>query len=619
MSEVADFEFPQGFKIPYKDSDERNDNLQVMGEMLKEDIILDGVKDLLKKKNYYVQAMVEEEELTIAPEQESVDTFVKEFTLEYMKSDVQTLIKRLRFKANAMSKKEFEEKMNMLKATLITIDSEDLKGISFDKLREFEDKLGLLPVDEDTKRHCMESTYAERVKAFEDDKDLNADGESPERGVKNKKAEDLVNKWTEEREQRLQKKREERKKKKMDAKRRQEQQKMEDEKTQIQKAEMRKKMEQEIREKMKEHERQRAELLEKWKRDDQELAKKKYKHIEMEERYTKKVVIPSLERKKEELRKKREMLAPLRHEDFVTHEKAYTERLKMKLKEKRQKREKWYKEIGYGDYDPSIYQSKYLSSAEKEQKQRMEPLIDPNTILIEKYDKQRNYAKFVKEMHKPKISVKKKHEMKTIIEAVENSGMSRSLEMSRHKSQEVIKRLEQKNQRPNYENYLRSKPYVSQSVMRSSKKLPWQIENPMVPKPKLQRKGYMVDYLLKKRIRRQEMEQDDPDYATKGKTNWDRVGISKSMMHTRKPSNAYEEDTIIPQSRFDAEMKKTEDQVIKERLEIIKTRAKQIEAEAKEKEKNMKLTSGTNVKVSNEINSLLIDSIEAKLHLLKDI
>lgn len=112
--------------------------------------------------------MIEENEVTVAPEQESVDTFVKEFTLSYMKSEIINQMKRLRFKANAMSKKEYEEKTNMLKATLISIDNDDLEGISFDKMKEFEEKLGLLPVDEETKRHGMEATYAERVKAFEE-------------------------------------------------------------------------------------------------------------------------------------------------------------------------------------------------------------------------------------------------------------------------------------------------------------------------------------------------------------------------------------------------------------------------------------------------------------------
>lgn len=139
--------------------------------------------------------MIEEAELDIPDYQESVDTFVKEFTLSYMKSDIMMQMNRLRFKANAMSKVEFEQKQNMLKARLISIDNDDLNGITFDKLQEFEDKLGLLPVDEETKRHGMEATYAERIKAFEENLE-----------EKNKKAEDFVRKMSAERKERNQRK-----------------------------------------------------------------------------------------------------------------------------------------------------------------------------------------------------------------------------------------------------------------------------------------------------------------------------------------------------------------------------------------------------------------------------
>jgi hypothetical protein len=318
-----------------------------------------------------------------------------------------------------------------------------------------------------------------------------------------------------------------------------------------------------------------------------------------------------LRENKEQLKKKREDFQPIRHKDLLNHEKIYVERLKKKLKEKKQKREKWYKDIGYGNYDVSKYTSKYLSSIENEE---LKPLIDPKVEVIEKCDKQKNYAKFVKEMHKPKISVKKKKEMKSIISMVESSGQSRKLENNRNKSIGALSELS-KNSKPKYENYLRTRPYGgSQSAVRTK----WR-ENPMIPRPKLHRKGIVVDYLLKRRIKRQEYEQDNPDYGRNKRTNWERVA-DKELHRVRSNSDPYDDEhAIMPQSRFEKEMKKTEDEVLKQRLEIIKTRAKQIEYEAQEKEKNMKLTNNTNVKASNEINSLLIDSIEAKLHLLKDI
>ena len=191
----SDFQFPKGFQPPYPNAQDRNEDLQVRADMLNENIIQSGVQDLLKRKNYYVQGMIEEAELDIPDYQESVDTFVKEFTLSYMKSDIMMQMNRLRFKANAMSKVEFEQKQNMLKARLISIDNDDLNGITFDKIQEFEDKLGLLPVDEETKRHGMEATYAERIKAFEENLE-----------EKNKKAEDFVRKMSAERKERNQRK-----------------------------------------------------------------------------------------------------------------------------------------------------------------------------------------------------------------------------------------------------------------------------------------------------------------------------------------------------------------------------------------------------------------------------
>ena len=177
-----------------------------------------------------------------------------------------------------------------------------------------------------------------------------------------------------------------------------------DKKKEVEKEAMKKQLEEEIRRKMIDHEKQRQEMIEKWKSDEKELAKKKYTHVEMEERYNKKVIMPSLERKKEELRKKREYFQPIRRKDLLEHERIYEQRLQMKLREKREKREKWYKDIGYGDYDPTKYHSKYLSSAEQEEKVYTP---DPMIGVIEQLDKQKNYAKFVKEMHKPKISVRK--------------------------------------------------------------------------------------------------------------------------------------------------------------------------------------------------------------------
>ena len=217
--------------------------------------------------------------------------------------------------------------------------------------------------------------------------------------------------------------------------------------------------------------------------------------------------------------------------DLLEHEKVYEQRLQLKLRERREKREKWYKDIGFGDYDPSIYQSKYLSSIEKEEK-AFTP--DPIVGVIDQIDKKKNYSKFVKEMHKPKISIRKKEEMSRIIKEVEESGMSRKLVLNKYSSQKEINKNRSKsiesalNYRRSKDDLLENKDFAyggSSSALKKRKK--W--FNPMLPRPKLKRKGIIIDYLLKRRIKRQEKEMLDPDYMFKNNTNWDAFGVTKSQ------------------------------------------------------------------------------------------
>ena len=78
-------------------------------------------------------------------------------------------LKRLRLSQSMMTRAEFDEKERMLQQKLSEIDNNDLQGLTFANIREFEEKLNLIPIDEETKRHGMEATFAERVKAFEED------------------------------------------------------------------------------------------------------------------------------------------------------------------------------------------------------------------------------------------------------------------------------------------------------------------------------------------------------------------------------------------------------------------------------------------------------------------
>ena len=50
MSEsgVENYQFPDNFDAPYPNAEERNEELRMRAEALNEDIILKGVKDLIK-------------------------------------------------------------------------------------------------------------------------------------------------------------------------------------------------------------------------------------------------------------------------------------------------------------------------------------------------------------------------------------------------------------------------------------------------------------------------------------------------------------------------------------------------------------------------------------------
>ena len=158
----------ENFRVPYSNSDERNEELQIQADMLNHHIILHEVKDLLKEKNLFVKAKIEEDELDIAQSQETVDPFIQKLTLSFIKEEMLVHLKRLRFSQTLMTKAEFEEKENALKSKLASLDNSDLEGLNFSNIREFEEKFGLLPIDEETKRQGMESTFAEKVKYFED-------------------------------------------------------------------------------------------------------------------------------------------------------------------------------------------------------------------------------------------------------------------------------------------------------------------------------------------------------------------------------------------------------------------------------------------------------------------
>jgi hypothetical protein len=125
--------------------------------------------------------------------------------------------------------------------------------------------------------------------------------------------------------------------------------------------------------------------------------------------------------KREELIKNdiRSTHRPIRKDELDDHERAYQEAKRNKDKQKRIQREKWYAEIGYGVQSTYRYKNKYLERVlddERMQKQKQRQKDDEKKRYHEKME---NYAKFVKEMHWPELSDRKRREMESMKKLLE--------------------------------------------------------------------------------------------------------------------------------------------------------------------------------------------------------
>lgn len=189
-----------------------------------------------------------------------------------------------------------------------------------------------------------------------------------------------------------------------------------------------------------------------------------------------------------------------------------------------------------------------------------------------KAKKRDDYAKVVKEMHKPVVSEKKKREMKKLRMSLDirhkplrrpkskvnltegDSGKGKSLKKSRHTA--------------------------------STGKVDWKkFHNPMVPKEQPKRQGYMVDYLAQKRMRRQEKIQDLRDMG-------------------EKYNNPYYDWKALIDKELDD----------KDYHELLKEKARVIESDAMRKEQHAMVRD--DLSEEQEANDMLIDALEAKLSIL---
>ena len=302
-----------------------------------------------------------------------------------------------------------------------------------------------------------------------------------------------------------------------------------------------------------------------WKQRHKKLKGQKYLHEKIEEDYEQKVLMPELEKKKNELKEKRDFYKPIDHREIDEFQKKYEEEAKVQAEKKRLEREKWYQDIGQGDYDVNKYKTKALEKVTQREKGYEEIKIRQLEDKKQKAQKMNNYAKIVKEMHWPQVSPKKQKEILKIKNLLDQRNKRRSAP-------------------PKNRNVERKGSEDSDTESKIKLKRPvWDFHNPLVPKPKPKREPVEVDYLKELRIKREEhSKKQNRDTSL----NWDHI----------KDQNIDD----------------------KTKIELLKARTKLIEENAERKEQMNKLN-GATVEDNVDINDMLIDAIEMKLSILDQI
>lgn len=320
----------------------------------------------------------------------------------------------------------------------------------------------------------------------------------------------------------------------------------------------------ETQKKLEQHEKEREEFKKPTKLEYE------YAHERIEKNYHEQILTPSLEQKKLKLENLRNFHKPINREELDEHDKNFLVTLKRKQNEKRIKREQEMK--NHPDYNPKKFQSKFMKFTLDEQKEREVLEKEEEKRIKEKADKMDKYGKLVKEMHFPKVSEKKRAEMRLIKKSMELRGNP----LKTNRSQKKMTATDTDNKRL-YKNRNSS----------SQGNIDWKkFKNPMIPKEKSKPTPIIIDYLLKRRVKRDEKEQDLRDFGLE--------------VH-----NPYHDWKSLVDKAINNE----------DYHDLIKERVRAIESSAKMTEDAAKITK--DIDEEARANDMMISALEAKLSILK--
>eukprot|EP00347_Sterkiella_histriomuscorum_P011753 403371232 len=294
-----------------------------------------------------------------------------------------------------------------------------------------------------------------------------------------------------------------------------------------------------------------------------------------------------IEKRKKHLQSLRELHQPIERSELYEHSRKMEEIVKEKIEWRKHERRNRQQNASY---DYSKYQSKFL---EKVLEQDAQVLEEKERLEKEKQkmlEQREVYDKYVKEMHWPKISEKKKLELEQLKASLKTPVLMKKSPRSQY-GHNSYKDNEVENSTYGMLGHHRaiSESHDYSSLARS-RVVKWP-ENSMKSKPKEKKEGKIVDYLREQRIKNQEDERNGLSVSSSKNLDW------------KKEINRYNDSSKN-----------------KDSYDMVLEKAKDYEQKAKRKQQLLiNAKGGGTVEDLMQVNDMYVESIKAKIELLHDI
>eukprot|EP00347_Sterkiella_histriomuscorum_P020948 403335841 len=527
------------------------------------DEVRDYAKHVIEKRdNMKVKYIVDRDDVMTDELEKDVEEKLRKWRLKERKHEFHERIQQLNIK-EMLPKQHIQNKLKQLDqySTLLAEKEGD---------REVEEKLG---VKLDNNKYHTIQHYADPLPGEELPKEKSYYEKKRERmeeeGKTQQEIEELMNKLHEEKKARKERKRKERIEKLAEQKRLEElRSKKKQDKEHKEIEEKRKKISDTIHKIKEDRQQSISQMLEETRKVQKNPL---YRQIEQKFHEDEE---SEIEKRKRHLQSLRDLRQPLNREEILEHGKKMDDI----VKEKQEERKKSRIALVTHSYDYSKYHTKFLDNimeqeaAQQEEKERKDE-------ERQRVQEQRDiYDKYVKEMHWPKISEKKKAELETL---------KMSMKTSPKNPKSIIGQGNHDTASRNNQNRAASAHRQNEEDSTMRRQVVW-AENTMKPKPKEKKEGKIVDWLREQRTKH-DLDIQNGVSPQHNKTNDWKKELDKMQLHG------------------------------KEKYDMFLGKAKDFEEKAKRKQQIIGTTKGATIEDIIELNDMYVESIKAKLELLHDL